>query len=270
MPSASGPTVLALSAVSGSTTGGTVVQITGTNFAGATVVDFGTSPARAFVVNSDNGQPGGALITATAPAEGPGIVNVTVTAGGNTSGTSAAAQFTFETGAPTTRPIDEVGNNVNNPNLGTAGTDLLRLSPADYGNGINTPSLTSSFTGTTTTGSNLVPVSSATGLAVGEQIIDANMTNIAPGTTITAINGLTLTISQKAIGTGRVSLTADFGAGVISDILNNENDPSQGFPTDVKPVSRRRPPDHRSKESVRLRLCLGTVHRPRHGPHPDQ
>jgi hypothetical protein len=41
------------------------------------------------------------------------------------------------------RPIDEVGNNPN-PNqqdLGTAGTDLLRVSPAAYANGIDSPSL---------------------------------------------------------------------------------------------------------------------------------
>lgn len=46
------------------------------------------------------------------------------------------------------RPIDEVGNNVANPNLGIAGTDLLRLSPDAYkpvangGDGFTTPSLT--------------------------------------------------------------------------------------------------------------------------------
>src|SRR5262245_30902090 len=44
------------------------------------------------------------------------------------------------------RPIDEVGNNVGNPNLGIANTDLLRLSDAAYrpapnGDGLNTPSM---------------------------------------------------------------------------------------------------------------------------------
>ena len=47
------------------------------------------------------------------------------------------------------RPTDEVGNNVVDSTMGTAGTDLLRLSPAAYkpvangGDGLNTPSLTS-------------------------------------------------------------------------------------------------------------------------------
>ena len=39
------------------------------------------------------------------------------------------------------RPIDEVGNNVANPNWGIAGSDLLRLSPAEFTNGYNSPSL---------------------------------------------------------------------------------------------------------------------------------
>ena len=39
------------------------------------------------------------------------------------------------------RPIDEVGNNVAHPNWGAAGADLLRLSPAEYTNGYNSPSL---------------------------------------------------------------------------------------------------------------------------------
>jgi peroxidase len=39
------------------------------------------------------------------------------------------------------RPIDEVGNNLANPTLGTAGTDLIRISPVGYADGISAPSL---------------------------------------------------------------------------------------------------------------------------------
>jgi hypothetical protein len=39
------------------------------------------------------------------------------------------------------RPISEVGNNVANSTLGTANTDLLRLSPVAYADGISAPSL---------------------------------------------------------------------------------------------------------------------------------
>lgn len=38
-------------------------------------------------------------------------------------------------------PIDEVGNNVAHPTAGTAGTDLIRLSPVAYADGISAPSL---------------------------------------------------------------------------------------------------------------------------------
>lgn len=38
-------------------------------------------------------------------------------------------------------PISEVGNNIAKPTLGTAGTDLLRVSPAAYSDGISSPSL---------------------------------------------------------------------------------------------------------------------------------
>ena len=39
------------------------------------------------------------------------------------------------------RPINEVGNNVANPTWGTAGTDLIRLTPAEYAERLNSPSL---------------------------------------------------------------------------------------------------------------------------------
>jgi hypothetical protein len=39
------------------------------------------------------------------------------------------------------RPIDETGNNQASPTLGTAGTDLLRVSPSAYADGISSPSL---------------------------------------------------------------------------------------------------------------------------------
>ena len=39
------------------------------------------------------------------------------------------------------RPITEVGNNITNPTLGVANTDLLRISPVAYADGISSPSL---------------------------------------------------------------------------------------------------------------------------------
>src|SRR5262249_37443194 len=39
------------------------------------------------------------------------------------------------------RSIDGTGNNLANPTLGSAGTDLLRVSPAAYADGVSAPSL---------------------------------------------------------------------------------------------------------------------------------
>jgi hypothetical protein len=74
--------------------GGTSVVITGTNFSSVTAVSFGSTAATAYTVNSAT------QITATSPA-GTGTADVTVTAVGGTSATSAADRFTYGLGAPT-------------------------------------------------------------------------------------------------------------------------------------------------------------------------
>src|SRR5262249_4744677 len=90
---ATAPAVTSLSPTSGSTAGGTVVTITGTNFTGASSVTFGTVLAASFTVNSAT------QITATPPPEAAGVVPVIVTTPRGTSAAVAASQFTFTTGA---------------------------------------------------------------------------------------------------------------------------------------------------------------------------
>jgi hypothetical protein len=86
-----GPIVTKVSPNTGPPSGGTVVAITGEQLTGATAVKFGPNPATHFTVNSATS------ITATAPA-GTGVVDVTVTAGGITSITSALDQFNYRAG----------------------------------------------------------------------------------------------------------------------------------------------------------------------------
>jgi hypothetical protein len=86
------PTVTNVNPNTGSTAGGTTVTITGTNFFAVTAVSFG-GKAAAFTPNSPT------QITATSPA-GTGTVDVTVTAGGGTSATSAADRFTYQSVPP--------------------------------------------------------------------------------------------------------------------------------------------------------------------------
>ncbi len=83
-----GPTVTAVAPPTGSTSGGTIVTITGTGFTGATSVRFGSVGAASFSVVSPTS------ITATTPA-GIGPVGVSVVTPGGTSAPSPAATFTY-------------------------------------------------------------------------------------------------------------------------------------------------------------------------------
>jgi hypothetical protein len=84
------PTVTNVSPNSGTTTGGTTVTITGTQFCNGTVtVMFGTTAGTGVVVNSNT------QITVVSPAHAAGTVHVTVTTAGGTSATSTADQYTF-------------------------------------------------------------------------------------------------------------------------------------------------------------------------------
>ncbi|MBL4779800.1 putative Ig domain-containing protein [Ralstonia sp.] len=83
------PTVTGIAPNTGTTGGGTSVNINGTNFTVATAVKFGATNATSFTVNSAT------QITATSPAGSTGVVDVTVTNGGGTSTTSAADRFTY-------------------------------------------------------------------------------------------------------------------------------------------------------------------------------
>ena len=83
------PTITGLNPTSGSEAGGTSVAITGTNFTGATVVDFGTECRHLTSTWSST-----TTIMVDSPA-GTGIVDVTVTTPGGTTPTSPADQFTY-------------------------------------------------------------------------------------------------------------------------------------------------------------------------------
>jgi hypothetical protein len=83
------PAVTSVSPDGGLDSGGISVTITGTGFAEATAVKFGTADATHFTIGSPTS------ITAIVPAEMPGTVAVTVANTGGTSATSEADQFTY-------------------------------------------------------------------------------------------------------------------------------------------------------------------------------
>ena len=83
------PAVANVSPAAGSVGGGVEAVITGAGFTGATAVAFGATAATTFTVVSDT------LITAVAPAETSGAVDVSVTTPGGVSASSTADQFTY-------------------------------------------------------------------------------------------------------------------------------------------------------------------------------
>jgi hypothetical protein len=88
LAAASAPVVSWLSPKIGRASGGTVVQINGAGFTGAMAVDFGSTPAKSFHVQSS------AVILAATPA-GTGFVTVTVTTGEGTSEAATKGQFHY-------------------------------------------------------------------------------------------------------------------------------------------------------------------------------
>ena len=122
------PLVYAISPTSGPPAGGTSVTLTGAQYTGTTAVDFGSTPATSFKVNSD------ASVTATAPA-GTGTVDVTATNAFGKSVTSPADQFTYQSGyrlvgsdggvftyGPLTYEGSAGGTHLNAPIVGMAST----------------------------------------------------------------------------------------------------------------------------------------------------
>lgn len=94
----SAPTVSNVSPVSGPTTGGTVVTVTGTGFVtgpGNTSVSFGGTPSTSVAVASAT------QLTALAPARAAGAIDIRVTtAGGTSAATPLTDTFTYVAAAP--------------------------------------------------------------------------------------------------------------------------------------------------------------------------
>ena len=98
-PAQAAPVVTSLSAVTAAPAGGSKINIIGTGFTGATVVNFGTTPATTFSVNYT-----GTLISATVPAHAAGSVNVAVTTGVATSTVGSSSAFSYQA-APTVKTM---------------------------------------------------------------------------------------------------------------------------------------------------------------------
>ncbi len=123
-PPPAAPVVTGISPSSGSTAGGTVVTVSGSNLSGGSV-SFGSTAATAVSCSASS-------CSATSPA-GTGTVNVTVTTTGGTSATSSADQFTY-VAAPTITSISPTsGTTAGGTSVTITGTNLASTSAVDFG-----------------------------------------------------------------------------------------------------------------------------------------
>src|SRR5207253_9437369 len=133
------PAVTSISPATGSTGGGTVVTITGTNFTpGTPTVAFGANPGTvtAFTATS---------ITVTAPAGAAGQVHVVVTTPAGSSPTGTGDLFTYATGNPGpptitgTSPIS--GPSAGGTSVVITGSNFLNATSVQFGS-VNATSYT--------------------------------------------------------------------------------------------------------------------------------
>ncbi len=126
---ASAPTISSIDTSSGSTAGGTTVNLTGTNFSAEAQVYFGAEPAASVTVNSSTS------ITVTSPPEAAGTVDIKVLTYGGYSASSSSDQFTFTAAsAPTVTSLGtSSGSTAGGTSVTITGTDLTGTTAVNFG-----------------------------------------------------------------------------------------------------------------------------------------
>ncbi|MEU9061001.1 IPT/TIG domain-containing protein [Streptomyces sp. NPDC048430] len=182
----------------GSTGGGTLVTITGTNLSGTTAVTFGTKPATA-VTNVSPTQ-----VTAVSPS-GTGSVGVTVTTGG---GKSNPIPF-FYVGAPFKSSLGPTSGPLVGGNTATInGVGLATATSVSFGANTATPTVVSDTQLTVA-----VPAGAAAG-PVGVSVTTAGGTNNGLSYTyvdVPTVTAVTPTAGPTSGGTGVTITGTGFG-----------------------------------------------------------
>jgi hypothetical protein len=206
------PTVTDLTPVSGSTSGGTAITITGTDFAaGATVSIGGISATGVTIVDSTT-------ITATTPAHAFGIINVVVT---NLDGRAAtlANAFTYVAPAPTVTAINPTsGSSSGGTAVTITGTGFLAGAAVTIGGTAATAvTVVNNTTITATT-----PAHAAGAVSITVTNPDAQSATLANGFTFTT-QTITVTAPNTAVswrvGENRnVTFSHNLGVGQVVNI----------------------------------------------------
>ena len=212
------PTVTSVSPNTGSTTGGTAVTITGTNFAAGATVTFGSNAATNIVVVS------GTQITATSPAGGAGAVTVTVTNPGVPGG-SLANGFTYVVVPTVTSVSPNSGTTAGGTGVTITGTNFAAGATVTFGSNAATNIVVVSGTQITATtpagGAGAVTVTVTVNgqngsLASGfTYVVPPTVTSVSPNTGSTT-GGTAVTISGTNFAAGA---TVTFGSNAATNIV---------------------------------------------------
>lgn len=195
------PTVTSISPTAGSTVGGTIVTITGTNFTGATAVQFGATAATGFTFVSATS------LTATAPA-GTGTVDIRVTTPGGTSAVSAADQFTYVTAPTVTSISPSAGPQIGGTTVIITGANLSGATAVVFGG--------TSATGITVNSSTQITATSPAGTGT----VDVRITTVGGTSAIAAADQFTYVAAPTV---SLVSPTSGPGGGGTTVTITGTN-----------------------------------------------
>ena len=121
------PAILSVGPTAGPVNGGETVTITGINFNGCTLVDFGTIAATSFTVVSNT------QITAIVPTQPAGTVNMTVTTSNGTTATLTVDQFTYVAQPAVSSITPTSGPAAGGTTVTITGTNLANAVAVDFG-----------------------------------------------------------------------------------------------------------------------------------------
>jgi len=169
------PSVTKVSPSSGPSTGGTSVAVTGTGFTGASAVDFGTTLATSYTVNSATS------ITAVSPPGSPGKLDVTVTTPNGTSPNAIADQFTYTVVPPAVIGVSpDSGPTGGGTAVTITGTDLSGATAVAFG---STPATSFTVNSSSSISATSPPESAA--------VVDVTVTTSAGTSTTSAADQFT-------------------------------------------------------------------------------
>jgi MYXO-CTERM domain-containing protein len=196
---AAAPTITTINPSSGTAAGGTMVTITGTNFATPAVTFGGTAGSVSASTSTS--------ITVTTPAHATGMVDVVVT-NADTQSATATNGFTYTPVPPPPPTITTIAP--------TSGTTAGGTTVTITGTNFSTPAVTFGGTAGTVTAANGTSITLTTP-AHAAGMVDVVVTN-ADTQSATATNGFTFAIPDMAMSVMDMAVPRDLSMATIADL----------------------------------------------------